>query len=416
MNNRESFSGVGDAWLQSFKLGAHEFPGIWRFMLPQGLSDLQFPAEKRATCLSCPKACYDNFRADYRCCTYHPRIPNFLLGFASQTQAGEAAVDELIARGMLLPEGLHNSPQQWLEFLQDQHDDTFGRSLNVLCPMLDAKTGFCRAHAFRNSVCSTYFCYKDHGSRGEQFWSALQTLGTQLEMRLGQWALRSIGFDVDGYFANMNALACSMSSLSSSSGWSQDALQSLWGCWYGKEKELLQACAKAIAEKRKDLWTIAQSMAIQEALQFDQALVASVPEDQRLELEADDDERDERIDLAQLWQDCLEAHEGLWSWPNAAFKLSPYASIRPNRHSTQEEIHASSKEFFLEYRFPQQGDTLDWNLPIDSHEKKLLELFAQRHWKLDQLIQEQTWLQSWPEARTFLCEMLQRKVLWSLTV
>lgn len=403
-----------DPLLQAFRIGPHAFPGIWRSMFPAALARLQFPEERRASCSNCPKACYDDYRADYRCCTYHPRIPNFLLGLAQETNAGQKAVDELLRRGMLLPEGMHSSPQQWLDFLDDSETDQFGRSQKVLCPMLDPESGFCNAHAFRNAVCSTYFCYHDHGSSGELFWSLIQTLGTQLEMRLGQWALRQIGFDLDHYFVTLNELAPHLPSLSSATGWTPAALAKLWGPWYGREKQLLKDCATLIAKHRDELWTIAQDLTIQEAPLFDQALLDAVPEAQRSELEAEDESATDRIDLEELWQECLDSHAELWSWPAGRVTLSPNARIIDNPRLSPEQIYAQAKPYILEYRYPQQDNQLAFSLGLDASEQKILALFDQQPRELSQIFAEQAWLAEVPRARSFMSEMLRRKVLWSV--
>ncbi|WP_141732196.1 hypothetical protein [Oligoflexus tunisiensis] len=362
--------------LQPLRLGRQTFPGIWRVMMPPAFQKLRFPDEKQADCMNCPKSCYEEWRPDYRCCTYHPRIPNFLLGLACRTPEGHRAVDELLERGMVLPEGMHSSPRQWLDFVDDEHEDLFGKSQKVLCPMLDRVSGHCRVHAFRNSVCSTYFCDKEQGHAGEVFWSQIQTLGSQLEMRLAQWALREIGFDLDASIRALNELASDLTQASSDQGWHPAALQHIWGEHAGREKELLLACADVIVKNRDRLWSIARQQRIEEPHDFDAALLEKVPEEQQEILEEPDTEWTEIVDLEALWEDCRIAHDALWEEPSGLFTLSPQVSFVPNEYQSQEERYHQARPFFLEYRFQNPERSLYFRLAIRREEKAWLDSFA----------------------------------------
>jgi Fe-S-cluster containining protein len=393
-----------DPLLQPLRMGRQTFPGIWRAMMPASLMQLRFPDERQADCNNCPKSCYENWRVDYRCCTYHPRMSNFLLGLACHTEEGNRAVDDLLQRGMILPEGMHSSPRQWLDFLGDQLHDQFGKSQKVLCPMLDPSTGYCRVHVFRNSVCSTYFCEKDQGSAGNVFWSQVQTLGTQIEMRLGQWALREIGFDLEASLRAMDELAPTIDQASAEAGWHPDALKRIWGPYWGREKALLQACAAVVVKHRDQLWSIAQQQVIAESHLFDQALLRLVPPPESKLLDEGEDDW-EAIDLEALWQECVIAHDALWDQPLANFILSPNVLFLPNRRQNAEEIYHQDKAYFIEYRFQNAARTLVFRLAISADQKQSLETFAAAPRKLAEADQE---------LREFLQEMVHRKVLWSV--
>ena len=242
---------------------------------------MNFPEERRATCSNCPKSCYESYRKDYRCCTYHPRVPNFLLGLATLTPQGDQAFDKILAQGMLLPEGMLASPQQWLDSLKDEFQGHYGQSEKVLCPLLDTSSGLCNIHDYRNAVCSTFFCYTDHGESGDLFWAQLQTLGSQVELTLAQWALRQAGFDFDLYLSRLNDLAPKIDQLSTVSGWRSEILQDLWGAWFGREKDLFRKCIDIMIRHKNSLWTIAQQEMIQEARDFERALDTWIPPELR---------------------------------------------------------------------------------------------------------------------------------------
>lgn len=289
-----------EALLKPFRHGSQLFPGIWSALFPKDLWQLSLPGTTLSDCANCPQICAKGYRPDYRCCTYLPRIPNFLLGLASETEPGARALDRLLSRGMLLPEGLVPSPQQWLDFMDDEDQDLYGRSSRVLCPLLIQDTGLCGVHAFRNAVCTTYFCLHDQGESGEAFWGQLQTLGSQIEMVLSQWALERIGFDLPAYFERLNRLGPEVARLSSEAGWRPEVLASLWGSWQGRERELLRATAAEVVQKKAELWDIARSRGIFEAEDFERALDRLYGEDAIEEFEIEP--------LELTWQRCLEAY------------------------------------------------------------------------------------------------------------
>ncbi len=298
-----------DPWLRSFRLAGHQFPGIWSSIFPPELQKLRFPLERQASCHQCPQISAAGYRPDYRCCTYHPRIPNFLLGLALETEQGPAAFDKILNGGMLLPEGMLPSPQQWLDFMDDEDQDLYGRSEKVLCPMLEPSSGRCQIHAFRNAVCSTYFCSHEQGEAGEEFWGQLQTLGSQVEMILAQWALEELGFDLKGYLRTLDRLAPEVRTISADLGWSQEVLKELWGPWKGREKELFSATAEQLAKHRSELWEIAKGRTIQEALLFERAVDGLLASENN-----EDPDESYEIEAAEIsWKRCLDAYERLWS-------------------------------------------------------------------------------------------------------
>lgn len=403
-----------DPLLRPMRVGNHNFPGIWGVMMPRELHGLRFPEERRATCMDCPKACYEGFRADYRCCTYFPRVSNFLLGLASETPAGDKAIDALIERGMLLPEGMHYAPSQWYDYLDDLQNEAFGKSKKVLCPMLDQPTGFCNIHAFRNAVCSTFFCYKDHGKAGESFWDQLQTLGSQIEMALSQWALQAVGFDLNAYFKAFDSLSRGMAQVSGPKGWQKEALAALWGPWRGREKELMRSCAAIVVKNRTRLWEIANTQPIGESKKFDKAMVKAVPKYLHEQIDAEDLEEGggDTVRPSVIWQDCLKAYWKLWDWPSDSFTLNPKVTIVPNPRKSAEDMYYGNKDYFIEFRPRKQSKAVDWRLGISAEEKQVLKLFDGTEQSLDFSLFEYPEAQSLENIQAFICEMLSRKVIF----
>ena len=142
------------------KLGTHEVPGIWRYMLPKQFFTLdKIPRECGSTCDNCPEIKDSGYRPDYRCCTFQPRIPNYMLGFSllGPYRKSHSTINSLYDDGFFLPEGLVASPSRWALFLEDSANDHFGKSTQVLCHFMNKESGLCEVYQYRNASCSTYF-------------------------------------------------------------------------------------------------------------------------------------------------------------------------------------------------------------------------------------------------------------------
>ena len=325
-----------DPLFESFLVGPHVFPGIWRYMLPREFGLWKFPEETRSSCMNCPKSAVDGFRPDYRCCTYLPRIPNFLLGLSLGTPQGREAVTRIVDQGLATPEGMNGTPQQWYDYLDDLEQEKFGSSDKVLCPMLDQSNGYCRVHAFRNAVCSTFFCLKDHGDRSENFWDAVQTLGSQVEMALTHWVMGELDFAPDDYVKRVDALAAKLDQVSQrDGGWSVAARKKMWGTYFGRELEFYQRCADLVSQHREILWEIAGQSEIYESKEFDRAMIAAVPAELTDQLDPEDlEESGETMPPKDLWKALRKRYDSLWKLPNKTYKLSKKYRIFANIEET----------------------------------------------------------------------------------
>ena len=346
-------------------------------MMPKEFLDLSFPAEERSSCMNCPKSCLDGFRPDYRCCTYLPRIPNFLLGLSTEVGQGFAQLETIIAKGLATPEGMNGTPRQWVDYLEDLEEDAFGKSQRVLCPMLDTATGYCRVHAFRNSVCSTFFCIKDHGKKGDTFWESVQTLGSQVEMAITHWAMNQVGFDVESYMKRVNSLSKKIKKVHvKGGGWSNESLRLLWGDWYGKEVDFFLECAALVKEHRHLLWDIANQSEIEEAKKFDRAMVKSVPKklaDQLDESDLDDSEG-ETVAPEDLWKNCKRSYEKLWKLKPQSYRLSKRFELKKNKLETEIEKYHKDRPYYVKKK--KESDTED-HLFLRQDEFEVLEGFQE---------------------------------------
>ena len=402
---------------QAFKLGEHWVPGIWRYMLPAALTDITMPQERRATCLDCPRAKFEGWRPDYRCCTYHPRVPNFLLGLALSDAKSEPIVKRLIKDGFLLPEGMVSSPNQWAHYLSDTAEDRFGRSLKVLCPFLEQKSGMCNLYAFRNSVCSTFFCLHDNGDKGERFWSSLQTVAQQVEMALGQWALQQLGFDVKAYMKRLDSLAKKVERASDpeTGAWTPAALKVIWGKFYGHELELLRGCADLVRKHRDELWQISNTIDIQEPIKFDRAAVKVVPRKYRSEIDAEYFETGDTSPPRDIWRGFKTLAKNLWALPTGSLVFSPRARILPNPQDDDQGKAFSNCTHMVEFRSRRDAKEFEWREYIPTDKAMGLLWFSRKRKISDELVERLSGMIK-QDAKQFISEWAGKKVLISASL
>ena len=338
--------------------------------------------------MNCPKAKYDGFKPDYRCCTYIPRVPNFLLGLALKYPVPRKILKKLNESGQLTPEGMHITPQQWAEYLADNAEERFGKSEVVLCPFLERSNGFCQIYAFRNSVCSTFFCMHSNGTKGDKFWDALQTLAQQSEMALSQWALEKVGFDVKAYIRRQNRLASKVEGVAKTSQprtWTVAARKELWGDFYGREIETFEACAQVIKDHRDDLWNIANQQPILEAAIFDRASRRVVPRKYRDEIDPSDYDDGENFLPKELLRPLQASHKKLWEVPgddkspSAILRISSKAVVSKNLHDDVESRDFADRPFVVtcfDRATTSKKRELDWREFISTETASALGMFS----------------------------------------
>jgi hypothetical protein len=181
-------------------------PALYRAKLAAPF-DREVPEERKATCASCamlegacgsaPVRPVDGiprfFRADTKCCTFHPRLPNYLVGaiLADGDPAGAEGRRRISARVAsrvgVTPQWLH--PPRAFTLLYDHSRHAFGRAGGLRCPYYEPGAGACTIWRHREAVCSTYFCKYVAGEDGRRFWTAVKELVSLVEIQLARLAL-----------------------------------------------------------------------------------------------------------------------------------------------------------------------------------------------------------------------------------
>lgn len=165
------------------------------------------PQEVFSNCSNCSMICKskDNipslamkpFNENTKCCTYFPRLPNYLVGAIlndNNTLAGKKIIQQIIGNKVsVTPRGVY-APKLYELTYKDIKKNGFGRSESMLCPYYDKVRGNCNIWQYRNSSCSTYFCKHVSHDKGLEFWELLRQYLKYVEDCLVDYTLLELGF------------------------------------------------------------------------------------------------------------------------------------------------------------------------------------------------------------------------------
>jgi len=227
--------------------------------------DGPIPEETEATCDRCVMVAHSTsaragFHADTKCCTYLPKLHNFLVGAVladpdPAAAAGRASVIDRIARRVAVtPLGL-GRPRTYLLLYDDGGSVVFGRTRAMRCPHYLEDGGRCGVWRHRESTCSTWFCKHVRGRVGYSFWQEVRRMLASVERDLAWWCLGEIGIDVGVLAALLEVREADdrhdrRVSAGEIDGAAPSNYRELWGAWHDREQELYRACAERVAELR----------------------------------------------------------------------------------------------------------------------------------------------------------------------
>lgn len=224
------------------------------------------PAETRATCEDCamcdpagehPDGSASYFSPQVKCCSYLPRLANFLVGRALEERdlafsAGRATLESRIDEGVgVTPLGLGQSAR--IGLIYRNSPSAFGRARALRCPhYLDEGGGRCGVWRNRNAVCATWFCKHERGAIGLAFWFRLRDLLSAVEKSLAIWCVLESDLDA----AALDRLYRASDAADRPGSLTADDLderapadaQWVWGGWYGREREFYRECARRVDE------------------------------------------------------------------------------------------------------------------------------------------------------------------------
>jgi hypothetical protein len=184
-------------------------PPIYRRLLP-AFFDEPAPVEEKATCSNCAMCAPPGvdasaggyFRPDVKCCTYHPTLPNYLVGaLLADPEPGLAEgrrrIREKIARRIGVTPRWIAAPRKFRILWEASRERAFGRSLTLRCPYYIEDGGLCSIWRHREADCSTFFCKYGAGADGQLFWRTLNSYVTQVELALSKHAVRLVAPELE---------------------------------------------------------------------------------------------------------------------------------------------------------------------------------------------------------------------------
>lgn len=238
-------------------------PALYQSLLPR-LGGLEVATEHKATCANCAMCPGQDsavepvdgvnryFRPDAKCCTYHPRIPNYLVGALLSDPRPELEEGRRRMRARI--ETGHAVTPQWLrapamqQLLYDNARRAFGRSLLLRCPFFAVETGSCTVWPYREAVCSTYFCRFVSGEDGRRMWTSIKRYLTLVEIQLSRWAVYQHAPElvIDGPDPSERGSGPLGPEELDGAPANPADLAKMWGRFAGRAEELYRACWESV--------------------------------------------------------------------------------------------------------------------------------------------------------------------------
>ncbi len=229
-----------------------QFHPLLRSLLHESFDRESF-VEQQATCDNCvmlaPKDAEksrerDFFHPDIKCCTYHPRMPNFLVGAILTDATPEGAegarrVRQIIAgRTGVTPEFVGPS-RKYNALLDAGRVNGFGRSMVMRCPYFHAENKNCTIWRYRKSDCAVFYCKYDAGADGQAYWRGVGSYWHMLETRAAALVAKRVSEAVQQPSWPVERM--SIEELEDRPP-NADDYQRWWGPFVGKEEDFFRAC------------------------------------------------------------------------------------------------------------------------------------------------------------------------------
>ena len=232
-------------------------PGFYEPFLPD-VFQTEVPPEPFSDCLNCPMIAAsrdemaDNlskpFAPDTKCCTFTPRIPNYMAGaILSDTdpsmEEGRRRITARIKSGEgIFPNGVYPTHRYHQLYLERSREE-FGRNRELLCPYFIEGRYNCTIWKFREAICALWFCKHLAGTRGREFWNAVLDYMKFMQESLINVSVYMCGLrPVDPYGEGGRPEYIALTDVRGA----EQQYAALWGEWAGHEAEYYIKCYEII--------------------------------------------------------------------------------------------------------------------------------------------------------------------------
>lgn len=233
-------------------------PDVYQDIFPDFFGS-EIPEETVATCARCAmwpdpaSACSSRrgFSKQTKCCTYHPELPNYLVGALLSSRSRALATGRERLRSVIssrigvMPQGVRRPAKHAL--LTTNAPDAFGRSATLVCPYYARHDGRCTIRPLWNAVCNTWFCKHNAGQDGWLFWQSLKRYLSDVETALTQYALHELGWPADQIIRPHASDPSLTSREVDDLPLDREAYGALWRDWVGREEALYRKTYRVAA-------------------------------------------------------------------------------------------------------------------------------------------------------------------------
>jgi len=206
------------------------------------------PPEPFSDCLNCPMVAEKGedpdldlsrpFAQETKCCTFTPRIPNYLVGgILSDTdpslfEGKQRIIMKIQSREGVIPNGLYPTKEYNSYFIAHSSLE-FGRSKFLLCPYFIQGKYNCTIWKYREAICSFWYCKHIAAECGSDFWNSMVDYFKFIQDSLIEIAAKELELQlVDLYEIDNNTNL---------------QYSKIWGKWVGKEEEYYKECFEIVS-------------------------------------------------------------------------------------------------------------------------------------------------------------------------
>lgn len=182
-------------------------PEIYHSFLPE-VFQWEIPEESLCDCFNCTLIANSHeeinedlskpFSPDSKCCTFFPRLPNFLIGAIladvdPELAEGKRRIEQLInSHEDIKPEGI--TPTKAYDHLYDQNTAIdFGSNQDLICPFFVPGKYNCSIWKYREATCAFWFCKHLAGEQGRTMWNNVIEYIKYLQASLMEFSKTRVG-------------------------------------------------------------------------------------------------------------------------------------------------------------------------------------------------------------------------------